>query len=185
MHLICLRYMLPPGDLEDAASHPYVALEAQLPSVLLEQLFGLTLLVDCLKNLPSSLQACLAMQHQGTRLPPAWHLLHLHLDIHWSVLEILHLLEERMMGKSALYPISARQFRADPGLKHYVRRRPTGQAVYAQQLVDLTGENFTNVSLFEKQVTSLLQDLIGLAMTQYSKVSAVVLLVTGGLRRWK
>nr|XP_023668790.1 protein MMS22-like [Paramormyrops kingsleyae] len=136
------RYMLPPRDLEDTASHPYVALEAQLPSVLLEQLFGLTLLVDRLKNLPSNLQACLAMQHQGTRLPPAWHLLHLHMDVHWSVLEILHLLEERMMG----------------------------QVVYAQQLVDLTGENFTNVSLFEKQVTSLLLDLIGLAMTQYSKV---------------
>uniref|UniRef100_A0A8C2B639 Protein MMS22-like n=1 Tax=Cyprinus carpio TaxID=7962 RepID=A0A8C2B639_CYPCA len=30
--------------------------------------------------------------------PPSWRLLHLHLDIHWSVLEILHLLEQRMMG---------------------------------------------------------------------------------------
>lgn len=30
--------------------------------------------------------------------PPSWHLLHLHLDIHWSVLEILHLLGNKMQG---------------------------------------------------------------------------------------
>lgn len=30
--------------------------------------------------------------------PPSWHLLHLHLDIHWSVLEILHLLSRKMQG---------------------------------------------------------------------------------------
>lgn len=33
--------------------------------------------------------------------PPSWHLLHLHLDIHWLVLEILHVLSEKMMSKYA------------------------------------------------------------------------------------
>lgn len=31
--------------------------------------------------------------------PPSWHLLHLHLDIHWLVLEILHVAGEKMMSK--------------------------------------------------------------------------------------
>ncbi|KAL4657459.1 protein MMS22-like [Arapaima gigas] len=143
------RYFTPPRGLEESNTHPYVDLEEQFPTVLLEQLFGVMQLVGRLHDLPSTLQACLSLQHQGTRLPPAWHLLHLHLDIHWSVLELLHLLEERLLG----------------------------QVVYAQQLVNLTGENLTNVSLFEENLSSLLLDLIGLAMTQYSKVRPTEALV--------
>uniref|UniRef100_A0A8C9TJ92 Protein MMS22-like n=1 Tax=Scleropages formosus TaxID=113540 RepID=A0A8C9TJ92_SCLFO len=144
------RYFAPPRGLEENSRHPYVALEEQFPSALLEQLFGITLLFGRLRDLPSNLQACLSLQHQGTRLPPAWHLLHLHLDVHWTVLELLHLLEEKMLG----------------------------QVVYAQPLVNLTGENLTNVSLFEEHLGNLLMDLVGLAMTQYSKVRPTEALTT-------
>ncbi|XP_035606433.1 protein MMS22-like isoform X2 [Oncorhynchus keta] len=136
------RYLEPTCSLEEGPCHPYVELEAQLPSALLEELFGVTLLIGRLKDLPANIQSALTIQHQGKLFPPSWHLLHLHLDIHWSVLDILHLLGQRMQG----------------------------QVVYAHQFVNLTGENLTNNSLFEEHLCNLLSDLTGMAMGKYSKV---------------
>ncbi|KAJ3598494.1 hypothetical protein NHX12_002005 [Muraenolepis orangiensis] len=136
------RYLEASSGPEDGPSHPYEEQEAQLPSALLEELFGLTLLIGRLKDLPANLQSALTMQNQGKIFPPAWHLLHLHLDIHWSVLEVLHLLGQKMHG----------------------------QVVYAHQFVNLTGENLTDCSLFEAHLCGLLCDLTGLAMGKYSKV---------------
>uniref|UniRef100_A0AAY5K5P2 Protein MMS22-like n=1 Tax=Esox lucius TaxID=8010 RepID=A0AAY5K5P2_ESOLU len=127
---------------EEGSRHPYEELEAQLPSALLEELFGVTLLIGRLKDIPANIQNTFIMQHQGKLFPPSWHLLHLHLDIHWSVLEILHLLGQKMHG----------------------------QVVYAHQFVNLTGENLTNNSLFEENLCNLLSDLTGLAMVKYNKV---------------
>ncbi|KAG7252951.1 hypothetical protein CRUP_022079, partial [Coryphaenoides rupestris] len=128
------------SDNNDGPAHPYEEQEAQLPSALLEELFGLTLLIGRLKDLPASLQGALSMQNQGKIFPPAWHLLHLHLDVHWSVLEVLHLLGQKMHGR----------------------------VVYAHRFVDLTGENLTDSSLFEAHLCALLCDLTGLAMGKYS-----------------
>ncbi|KAM6967442.1 protein MMS22-like [Aplochiton taeniatus] len=137
------RYLEPPGSLDEAtAGHPYEELEAQLPSTLLEELFGVTLLIGRLKDLPANIQSASTIQHQGKLFPPSWHLLHLHIDIHWSILEILHLLGLKMQG----------------------------QVVYAHQFVNLTGENLTDASLFEEHLCSLLCDLTGLAMTKFTKV---------------
>ncbi|KAK0146986.1 Protein MMS22-like [Merluccius polli] len=136
------RYLEASSGLDEGPAHPYEEQEARLPSALLEELFGLTLLIGRLKDLPANLQSALTMQTQGKILPPTWHLLHLHLDIHWSVLEILHLLGQKMHG----------------------------QVVYAHQFVNLTGENLTDCSLFETHLCSLLCDLTGLAMGKYSKV---------------
>ncbi|XP_073341681.1 protein MMS22-like [Pagrus major] len=136
------RYLEPSGSLDASHLHPYEALEAQLPSALLEELFGITLLIGRLKDLPSNVQSAFTMSNQGKIFPPSWHLLHLHLDIHWSVLEILHLLGHKMQG----------------------------QVVYAHQFVNLTGENLTDTSLFEEHLCSLLCDLTGLAIGKYSKV---------------
>uniref|UniRef100_A0A673KNI5 Protein MMS22-like n=1 Tax=Sinocyclocheilus rhinocerous TaxID=307959 RepID=A0A673KNI5_9TELE len=127
---------------DEGPVHPFKDAEVQLPSVLVEELFSITQLIGRIKNLPANVQSALTIQHQGKLFPPSWQLLHLHLDIHWSVLEILHLLEQRMMG----------------------------QVVYAHQFVNLTGETLTNISLFEDQVNNLLCDLIGLAMNKYNKV---------------
>lgn len=51
-----------------------------------------TLSVDFFSTVDTELGALLQI------FPPSWHLLHLHLDIHWSVLEILHLLGHKMQG---------------------------------------------------------------------------------------
>ncbi|XP_014399414.1 PREDICTED: protein MMS22-like isoform X4 [Myotis brandtii] len=75
--------------------------------------------------------------------PPSWHLLHLHLDIHWLVLEIL-----QMLGVK---------------LKH---------VVYGHQFMNLAGDNLTNVSLFEEHCENLLCDLISLSLNRYDKVRA-------------
>ncbi|XP_076592655.1 protein MMS22-like [Chaetodon auriga] len=136
------RYLEPSSSLDGGHSHPYEELEAQLPSALLEELFGITLLIGRLKDLPANVQAAFTISNQGKIFPPSWHLLHLHLDIHWSVLEILHLLGHKMHG----------------------------QVVYAHQFVNLTGENLTDTSLFEEHLCSLLCDLTGLAIGKYSKV---------------
>ncbi|XP_016131162.1 protein MMS22-like [Sinocyclocheilus grahami] len=136
------RFLEPSQSLDEGPVHPFKDAEAQLPSVLVEELFSITQLIGRIKNLPANVQSALTIQHQGKLFPPSWQLLHLHLDIHWSVLEILHLLEQRMMG----------------------------QVVYAHQFVNLTGETLTNISLFEDQVNNLLCDLIGLAMNKYNKV---------------
>lgn len=45
--------------------HPFRKLEAQLPSALLEELFGITLLIGRLKDLPASVQSAFAMSNQG------------------------------------------------------------------------------------------------------------------------
>ncbi|XP_023266183.1 protein MMS22-like [Seriola lalandi dorsalis] len=136
------RYLEPSSSLDACPSHPYEELEAQLPSALLEELFGITLLIGRLKDLPTNVQSAFTIQNQGKIFPPSWHLLHLHLDIHWSVLEILHLLGHKMQG----------------------------QVVYAHQFVNLTGENLTDASLFEEHLCNLLCDLTGLAIGKYSKV---------------
>ncbi|XP_077072871.1 protein MMS22-like isoform X2 [Siphateles boraxobius] len=136
------RFLEPSQSLDEGPVHPFKDMEALLPSVLVEELFSITLLIGRIKNLPANVQSAFTIQHQGKLFPPSWQLLHLHLDIIWSVLEILHLLEQRMMG----------------------------QAVYAHQFVNLTGETLTNISLFEDQVNNLLCDLIGLAMNKYNKV---------------
>ncbi|XP_036395737.1 protein MMS22-like [Megalops cyprinoides] len=146
------RYMEPPRGvpLEEADTHPYEDLEAQLPSVLLEELFGVSLLIGRVRDLPANVQSSFTIHHQGKLFPPAWHLLHLHLDCHWSLLEILHLLGEKMQG----------------------------QVVYAHQFVNLTGENLTSASLFEEHLSGLLCDLIGLAINKYSKVRPTEALTT-------
>ncbi|KAG7257929.1 hypothetical protein CRUP_002753 [Coryphaenoides rupestris] len=59
------RYLEVSGGSEDGPAHPYEEQEAQLPSALLEELFGLTLLIGRLKDLPASLQGALSMQNQG------------------------------------------------------------------------------------------------------------------------
>uniref|UniRef100_A0A7N6AVE8 Protein MMS22-like n=1 Tax=Anabas testudineus TaxID=64144 RepID=A0A7N6AVE8_ANATE len=132
------RYVEPISPPDAGPSHPYEEMEAQLPSSLLEELFGITLLIGRLKDLPANVQSAFTIQNQGKIFPPSWHLLHLHLDIHWSVLEILHLLSHKMQG----------------------------QVVYAHQFVNLTGENLTDASLFEEHLCSLLCDLTGLYCLQ-------------------
>ncbi|KAM3873679.1 protein MMS22-like [Diretmus argenteus] len=138
------RYLEPHStlDADPSPSHPYEELEAQLPSALLEELFGIVLLIGRLKDLPANVPGAFTIHSQGKIFPPSWHLFHLHLDIHWSVLEILHLLRQRMQG----------------------------QVVYAHQFVNLTGETLTDISLFEEHLCSLLCDLTGLAVGKYSKV---------------
>lgn len=135
------RY-LEPHCTEAGSLHSFEQLQAQLPSALLEELFGITLLIGRLKDLPANVQSALTIQNQGKIFPPSWHLLHLHLDVHWSTLEILHLLGIKMQG----------------------------QVVYAHQFMNLTGENLTDTSLFEEHLCSLLCDLTALAMGKYSKV---------------
>ncbi|XP_034085057.1 LOW QUALITY PROTEIN: protein MMS22-like [Gymnodraco acuticeps] len=136
------RFFEPTCSLDTSDSHPYEELEAQLPSALLEEVFGITLLVGRLKDLPANVQSAFTIANPGKIFPPSWHLLHLHLDVHWSVLEILHILSHKMQG----------------------------QVVYAHQFVNLTGENLTDSSLFEEHLCSLLCDLTVLAMGKYSKV---------------
>ncbi|XP_066558733.1 protein MMS22-like isoform X2 [Amia ocellicauda] len=136
------RYLEYSKGIDDGHLHPYEELEVQLPSVLLEELHGIVLYIGHLRDLPSNIQGAFTINHQGKLFSPSWHLLHLHLDIHWSVLEILHLLGEKVMG----------------------------QVVYAHQFMNLTGENLTNISLFEEHCTNLLCDLIGLALNKYNKV---------------
>ncbi|RVE62244.1 hypothetical protein OJAV_G00155200 [Oryzias javanicus] len=136
------RYFEPSSSVDVGPSHPFEELELQFPSALLEELFGLTLLTGRLKDLPANVQSAFVIQNPGKIFPPSWHLVHLHLDIHWSVLEILHALGHKMQG----------------------------QVVYAHQFVNLTGENLTDTSLFEDHLCSLLCDLTGLAVGKYSKV---------------
>ncbi|XP_057691205.1 protein MMS22-like [Corythoichthys intestinalis] len=136
------RYLKVSYSLDEHPPHPYEELEGRVPSVLLEELFGIILLIGRLKDLPANIQNAFTIQNPAKIFPPSWHLLHLHLDIHWSVLEILHLFGNKMQG----------------------------QVVYAHQFVDLTGENLTDTSLFEDHICNLLCDLTGLAMGKYSKV---------------
>ncbi|KFR17631.1 Protein MMS22-like, partial [Opisthocomus hoazin] len=136
------RYLEPPKVENDGMLHPYEELEAQLPSMLVEELHALTMHIGHLCELPSSVLAAFTVQHQAKVFPPSWHLLHLHLDINWLVLEVLHVLGEKMMR----------------------------QVVYANHFINLTGENLTSISLFEKHCGNLMCDLISLSINKYTKV---------------
>ncbi|XP_029892094.1 protein MMS22-like [Aquila chrysaetos chrysaetos] len=136
------RYLEPPKVEYDGMLHPYEELEAQLPSVLVEELHALTMHIGHLCELPSSVLAAFTIQHQAKVFPPSWHLLHLHLDINWLVLEVLHVLSEKMMR----------------------------QVVYANRFINLTGENLTSISLFETHCGNLISDLISLSINKYIKV---------------
>uniref|UniRef100_A0A4W3J3W4 Protein MMS22-like n=1 Tax=Callorhinchus milii TaxID=7868 RepID=A0A4W3J3W4_CALMI len=144
------RYLEPSRELSEESVHPYDEVEAKLPSVLVEELHALTLYIGHLGELPSNILGTLTTQNQGKIFPPSWHLLHLHLDIHWSILEILHILGEKMLG----------------------------QVVYAHQFMNLTGENLTSTSLFEDHCNNLLRDLIGLAVNRYIEVRPSEVLTT-------
>ncbi|XP_014446218.1 protein MMS22-like, partial [Tupaia chinensis] len=120
---------------------PYDALEAQLPSLLIDELQGLLLYVGHLSELPITNPGAFVNQNQNKLFPPSWHLLHLHLDIHWLVLEILHILGEKLK-----------------------------QVIYGHQFINLAGDNLTNVSLFEEHCENLLCDLISLSLNKYDKV---------------
>ncbi|XP_008060260.1 protein MMS22-like [Carlito syrichta] len=130
---------------QDAESHflvhPYETLEAQLPSVLVDELHGLLLYIGHLSELPSVNIGAFVNQNQIKLFPPSWHLLHLHLDTHWLVLEILHMLGEKLK-----------------------------QVVYGHELMNLAGDSLTNVSLFEGHCENLLCDLIRLSLNRYDKV---------------
>uniref|UniRef100_A0A7N5P6X8 Protein MMS22-like n=1 Tax=Ailuropoda melanoleuca TaxID=9646 RepID=A0A7N5P6X8_AILME len=121
--------------------HPYETLEAQLPSVLVDELHGLLLYIGHLSELPSINLGAFVNQNQIKLFPPSWHLLHLHLDIHWLVLEILHMLGEKLK-----------------------------QVIYGHQFMNLAGDNLTNISLFEEHCENLLCDLISLSLNRYDKV---------------
>ncbi|XP_009075245.1 PREDICTED: protein MMS22-like, partial [Acanthisitta chloris] len=136
------RYLEPPKEENDGTLQPYEELEAQLPSALVEELHALTMLIGRLCQLPSNVLAAFTIQHQAKIFPPSWHLLHLYLDISWLIMEILHLLGEKMMR----------------------------QVVYAHHFINLTGENLTSISLFEKHCGNLISDLIRLSVNKYTKV---------------
>uniref|UniRef100_A0A8C8W211 Protein MMS22-like n=1 Tax=Peromyscus maniculatus bairdii TaxID=230844 RepID=A0A8C8W211_PERMB len=121
--------------------HPYEALEAQLPSMLVDELRGLLLYIGHLAELPSVTLGAFVNQNQIKLFPPSWHLLHLYLDTHWLVLEILHILGEKLK-----------------------------QVVYGRQFISQAGDNLTNVSLFEEHCENLFCDLISLALNRYDKV---------------
>ncbi|KAH0622164.1 hypothetical protein JD844_024220 [Phrynosoma platyrhinos] len=139
--MFIFRYLEPHGMAEDELVHPYEKQETQLPSLLVQELHSLTLHAGHLHQLPSCVLGGFTILPQAKLFPPSWHLLHLHLDIHWSVLEILHLLGEKMPR----------------------------QTVYAHRFTNLTGENLTNVSLFEEHCGNLLYDLISFSANRYTK----------------
>uniref|UniRef100_A0A674E847 Protein MMS22-like n=1 Tax=Salmo trutta TaxID=8032 RepID=A0A674E847_SALTR len=137
------RYLEPTCPLEEGPCHPYEELEAQLPSALLEELFGVTLFIGRLKDLPANIQSALTIQHQGKVAPPAPHTQKLRLVL-------------------SVYCRSTESL--------FVCLTFAGQVVYAHHFVNLTGENLTNNSLFEEHLCNLLSDLTGMAMGKYSKV---------------
>ncbi|KAM4679404.1 protein MMS22-like [Amazona ochrocephala] len=136
------RYLEPPKEENDGMLHPYEELEAQLPSTLVEELHALTMHIGHLCELPSSVLAAFTIQHQAKLFPPSWHLLHLYLDIYWILLEVLHVLDEKLMR----------------------------QVVYANNFINVTGENLTSISLFETHCENLISDLISLSINKYMKV---------------
>uniref|UniRef100_A0A8C6VGG4 Protein MMS22-like n=1 Tax=Naja naja TaxID=35670 RepID=A0A8C6VGG4_NAJNA len=143
------RY-LEPHETEDELFHPYEKQEAQLPSLIVEELYSLTLHIGRLYDLPACILEGNSILPQAKLFPPSWHLLHLYIDIHWSVLEIHHLLGEKMQR----------------------------QTIYAHRFTNLTGENLTNISLFEDHCGNLLYDLINLSVKKYSKVRLSEALIT-------
>ncbi|XP_031222349.1 protein MMS22-like isoform X2 [Mastomys coucha] len=121
--------------------HPYQALEAQLPSMLVDELRGLLLYIGHLAELPSVTLGAFVNQNQIKLFPPSWHLLHLYLDTHWLALEILHMLGEKLK-----------------------------QVIYGRQFIGQAGDSLTNVSLFEEHCEHLFCDLICLSVKRYDKV---------------
>ncbi|XP_068087310.1 protein MMS22-like isoform X2 [Hyperolius riggenbachi] len=136
------RFLDTPKQLDGVLAHPFEEMEIQFPSKLIEELHCLSLHIGPLQELPSSITGAFTMQHHGKVFPASWHLLHLHLDIHWSILEILQILGEKMQG----------------------------QIVYAHQFINLFGKNLTSVSLFEEHCENLLCGLLTIATAKYSKV---------------
>ncbi|KAM9317285.1 protein MMS22-like [Gastrophryne carolinensis] len=136
------RFLDPSRRQDDTLAHPFDEMEAQFPSRLIEELHCLALCIGSIPELPSSIISAFTVQHHGKVYPASWHLLHLHLDIHWSILEILQILGEKMQG----------------------------QLVYAHQFINLFGKNLTSVSLFVEHCENLICGLIALAATKYSKV---------------
>jgi len=63
LHLF--RYLDPSSSLEAGPAHPYEELEAQFPSALLEELFGITLLIGRLKDLPANVQSAFTIPNPG------------------------------------------------------------------------------------------------------------------------
>ena len=63
---VCVRrYLEPPKVENDGMLHPYEELEAQLPSMLVEELHALTMHIGHLCELPSSVLAAFTVQHQA------------------------------------------------------------------------------------------------------------------------
>lgn len=60
-----VRFFQPSSILEKGSSHPFEELEAQFPSTLLEELFGITILIGRLKDLPPNVQSAFTIQNQG------------------------------------------------------------------------------------------------------------------------
>ncbi|KAM5164087.1 protein MMS22-like [Mantella aurantiaca] len=135
------RFLGSPMQQDDTLAHPFDEMNAQLPSKLIEELHCLSLHIGPLQELPSSVLEAFTIHH-GKVFPASWHLLHLYLDIHWSILEILQILGENMQG----------------------------QIVYADHCINLFGKNLTNVSLFEEHCENLICGLIALAAGKFSKV---------------
>ncbi|XP_074166342.1 protein MMS22-like isoform X2 [Sminthopsis crassicaudata] len=140
--IFIFRYLRIHETENDVPVHPYETLEAQLPSVLVEELHGLILYIGRLSDHSSIIPGAFVVQNQIKLFPPSWHLIHLHLDIHWLVLEILHILGEKA----------------------------SKQIVYSYQLMNMVGENLTSVSLFKEHCENLLCDLISLSVSRYAKV---------------
>uniref|UniRef100_A0AAR2LPT9 Protein MMS22-like n=1 Tax=Pygocentrus nattereri TaxID=42514 RepID=A0AAR2LPT9_PYGNA len=58
------RFLEVPLPVDEGFVHPYCELEAQLPSALVEELFGITLLIGRLKDLPANVQSQVVYAHQ-------------------------------------------------------------------------------------------------------------------------
>uniref|UniRef100_A0A8C8C6P8 Protein MMS22-like N-terminal domain-containing protein n=1 Tax=Oncorhynchus tshawytscha TaxID=74940 RepID=A0A8C8C6P8_ONCTS len=71
--VLFLQYVKPTSPLEEGPCQPYEELEAQLPSALLEELFGVTLLIVRLKDLPANIQSALTIQRHGKVAPLPTH----------------------------------------------------------------------------------------------------------------
>ncbi|XP_026945994.1 protein MMS22-like isoform X3 [Sagmatias obliquidens] len=149
--------------------HPYQTLEAQLPSVLIDELHGLLLYIGHLSELPIINTGAFVNQNQTKLFPPSWHLLHLHLDIHWLVLEILHMLGEKLKitTGNGLVHLSIHPYLLSISIHIW---KLIEQVIYSHQFMNLAGDNLTNVSLFEEHCENLLCDLISLSLNRYDKV---------------
>lgn len=70
--LSLFRFLEPSSSLDADHLHPYEELEAQLASALLEELFGIALLVGRLKDLPGNVQSAFTMSNHGKVVFSAW-----------------------------------------------------------------------------------------------------------------